>query len=46
MMEDGIKDREKEEMMKALDIAEIVWNAMGLEETGKPEEAPAEEAEA
>ena len=50
MMEDGIKDREKEESMTALDIAEIVWNAMGLEETEapaepeKPEETPGEEA--
>ena len=50
MMEDGIKDREKEESMTALDIAEIIWNAMGLEEAEapaepeKPEEAPKEEA--
>ena len=50
MMEDGIKDREKEESMKALDIAEIIWDAMGLEEAEapaepeKPEEAPKEEA--
>ena len=46
MMEDGIKDREKEETMTALDIAEIVWNAMGMEETEKPEETQGEEAQA
>jgi Fe-S oxidoreductase/nitrate reductase gamma subunit len=44
MMADGIKDREKEESMDALDIAEIVWNAMGLEEEVEAvEEAPSEE---
>jgi Fe-S oxidoreductase len=44
MMADGIKDREKEESMDALDIAEIVWNAMGLEEAVEAvEEAPAAE---
>jgi Fe-S oxidoreductase len=32
MMTDGIKDRQKEESMAALDIAEIVWKAMGGEE--------------
>jgi len=32
MLSDGIKDRKKEETMTALDIAEIVWRAMGLEE--------------
>jgi Fe-S oxidoreductase len=32
MLSDGIKDRKKEETMAALDIAEIVWRAMGLEE--------------
>jgi Fe-S oxidoreductase len=32
MMSDGIKDRKKEEAMAALDIAEIVWKAMHLEE--------------
>jgi len=32
MMTDGIKDRSKEESMVALDIAEIVWEAMGLED--------------
>ena len=32
MFSDGIKDRKKEETMAALDIAEIVWKAMGLEE--------------
>jgi len=31
MVSDGIKDRQKEESMAALDIAEIVWNAMALE---------------
>jgi len=49
MMSDGIKDREMEEKMNALDIAEIVWKAMGLEEAVEvvPEEkAPEEEAPA
>jgi len=32
MLTDGIKDRKKEEQMRALDIAEIVWQSMGLEE--------------
>jgi len=32
MLADGIKDRKKEETMAALDIAEIVWKAMDLEE--------------
>jgi Fe-S oxidoreductase/nitrate reductase gamma subunit len=32
MLTDGIKDRKKEETMAALDIAEIVWKSMGLEE--------------
>ena len=32
MLTDGIKAREKEEKMASLDIAEIVWRAMGLEE--------------
>jgi Fe-S oxidoreductase/nitrate reductase gamma subunit len=32
MLADGIKDRKKEETMIALDIAEIVWKAMDLEE--------------
>jgi Fe-S oxidoreductase/nitrate reductase gamma subunit len=32
MMTDGIKDRQKEESMAALDVAEIVWEAMGMEE--------------
>lgn len=49
MMADGIKDRGKEEEMKALDIAEIVWAAMGLEEKPKAteaaEETPADAAE-
>jgi Fe-S oxidoreductase len=31
MMSDGIKDRQKEETMVSLDIAEIVWKAMDLE---------------
>ncbi len=45
MMSDGIKDREMEEKMKALDIAEIVWEAMGLEEAVEvvPEEKALEE---
>ncbi|MBN2568571.1 MAG: 4Fe-4S dicluster domain-containing protein [Deltaproteobacteria bacterium] len=33
MITDGIKDRNREEDMKALDIAEIVWEAMDMEET-------------
>jgi Fe-S oxidoreductase/nitrate reductase gamma subunit len=44
MMSDGIKDRKKEESMAALDIAEIVWKAMDLEEEKPPVnvcEAPA-----
>jgi Fe-S oxidoreductase/nitrate reductase gamma subunit len=36
MLSDGIKDRKKEETMAALDIAEIVWRAMGLEEETPP----------
>ena len=32
MLSDGIKDRKKDEEMQALDVAEIVWQAMGLEE--------------
>ncbi|HUH67199.1 MAG TPA: heterodisulfide reductase-related iron-sulfur binding cluster [Syntrophales bacterium] len=32
MLTDGIKAREKEEKMVSLDVAEIVWRAMGLEE--------------
>ncbi len=46
MMSDGIKFHGKEESMKALDLAEIVWKAMGLEEEPAPVEvcaAPAEE---
>ena len=43
MMSDGIKDRNMEEKMEALDIAEIVCEAMGLGKAEKPqEEAPAE----
>ena len=37
MMSDGIKDRQREENMAAFDIAEIVWNAMGLEAAVKAE---------
>jgi len=44
MMADGIKDRGKEETMQSLDIAEIIWESMGLEEP-KAEAAPAEAAE-
>jgi Fe-S oxidoreductase/nitrate reductase gamma subunit len=36
MLSDGIKDRKQEETMAALDIAEIVWKAMGLEEEKAP----------
>ena len=32
MISDGIKDRQKEESMTAMDIAEIVWKSMGVEE--------------
>jgi len=32
MLSDGLKDRGKEEMMAALDIAEIVWQAMDVKE--------------
>jgi len=32
MLTDGIKAREKEEKMTSLDIAEVVWRTMGLEE--------------
>ncbi len=42
MLSDGIKDRKKDEQMEALDVAEIVWEAMGLEE----KKAPAAAAEA
>jgi len=35
-MSDGIKARELEEKMASLDIAEIVWRAMGLEEEKPP----------
>jgi Fe-S oxidoreductase/nitrate reductase gamma subunit len=31
MMSDGIKDRNMEEKVEVLDIAEIIWNAMDLE---------------
>ena len=44
MMADGIKDRQMEEKMVALDIAEIAWNSMGLEEKVETEEPPVEEA--
>lgn len=33
MISDGIKDNQMTEKMAALDIAEIVWTAMGLEES-------------
>jgi Fe-S oxidoreductase/nitrate reductase gamma subunit len=38
MMSDGIKFHGKEESVVALDIAEIVWKAMGLEEEKEPVE--------
>ncbi|MFZ4437160.1 MAG: heterodisulfide reductase-related iron-sulfur binding cluster [Syntrophales bacterium] len=38
MLVDGIKDRKKEEAMAALDIAEIVWKSMDLEEEKPPVE--------
>ncbi|MBN1614140.1 MAG: 4Fe-4S dicluster domain-containing protein [Deltaproteobacteria bacterium] len=50
MMTDGIKDRNKDESMAALDIAEIVWRAMDLEEPKAPAEdvcaEPAPQAQA
>ena len=36
MISDGIKDRQLSEKMVALDIAEIVVKAMGMEETKAP----------
>ena len=36
MISDGIKDRQKIDSMVALDIAEIVCKAMGLEEVKEP----------
>ena len=36
MLSDGIKDRKKEETTACLDIAEIVWQSMGLEEEKPP----------
>jgi len=38
MMSDGLKTHGKEEEMVALDLAEIVWRAMGLEEEAPPPE--------
>jgi len=38
MMSDGLKTHGKEEEMVALDLAEIVWKAMGLEEEPAPVE--------
>jgi Fe-S oxidoreductase len=38
MMSDGLKSHGKEESVVALDIAEIVWKAMGLEEEKAPVE--------
>jgi hypothetical protein len=32
MVTDGLKAKEMEENISSLDIAEIVWRAMGLEE--------------
>ncbi|MFB3924714.1 MAG: heterodisulfide reductase-related iron-sulfur binding cluster [Syntrophales bacterium] len=37
MLSDGLKDRGKEETMAAMDIAELVWLAMGVEESKKGE---------
>ncbi len=42
MMADGIKDRGKEESMKSMDIAEIVWRSMDLEKATTAEEAKEE----
>ena len=47
MMSDGLKAHGMEEKMTSLDIAEIVWKAMGLEEEKEPVqvcEAPADPA--
>jgi Fe-S oxidoreductase/nitrate reductase gamma subunit len=47
MMSDGLKAHSMEEKMTSLDIAEIVWKAMGLEEEKEPVqvcEAPADPA--
>jgi Fe-S oxidoreductase len=38
MLSDGIKDRNMEENTAALDIAEIVWQSMGLEAEKPPAE--------
>jgi len=38
MLSDGIKDRGEQEGMAALDIAEIVWKSMDLEEEKPPVE--------
>jgi Fe-S oxidoreductase/nitrate reductase gamma subunit len=46
MLSDGIKDRKKDEEMQALDIAEIVWEAMGLEQKEAPKETPAGDSQA
>ena len=43
MISDGIKAHNKEESMESLDIAEIVWTAMDLEEPPKEEETKEEE---
>ncbi|HQN26795.1 MAG TPA: (Fe-S)-binding protein, partial [Syntrophales bacterium] len=45
MMSDGIKDNKKDEEMKSLDIAEIVWKSMDLEEEPEPVEVCAAPAE-
>jgi Fe-S oxidoreductase/nitrate reductase gamma subunit len=45
MVADGIKARSKEESISALDIAEIVWSAMGLEEHKAPVDVCAAPAE-
>ncbi|MEN6318814.1 MAG: heterodisulfide reductase-related iron-sulfur binding cluster [Syntrophaceae bacterium] len=38
MVTDGLKAKEMEEKISSLDIAEIVWRAMGLEEEKQPTE--------
>jgi Fe-S oxidoreductase len=45
MMSDGIKTHNMEEKMVSLDIAEIVWKSMGLEEEQPPVEVCAAPAE-
>jgi len=45
MMSDGLKTHSMEEKMNSLDIAEIVWKSMGLEEEKEPVQVCAAPAE-